>query len=291
MAQRRRFGPFGQKPVDVATVTAESSDGFWASAFDQGRGPVTVIIVGGGLDDGRGYARLASRLSNRYRVLRILRRQYRADAGPWRPVDIEDEVADVVALARTVTTPCYLFGHSSGAVVALEAAVAAPDRFGALAVFEPAIDLDDLPLGRRESTLAARRAVDAGRAGQALEIFLRDMVGMPPLVAKLSRVLWLSPRFRSQLIPGQIADQEAVEHLGDRLTAYAGITQHVLVVVGTKSPEHLPRRAELLQDKLRSSELRRMDGASHGAPVSKASEFGQLLIADIDTQMGEARHV
>jgi pimeloyl-ACP methyl ester carboxylesterase len=157
-------------------------------------------------------------------------------------------------------------------------------------VFEPRSTLADLPLGRRESTVSTRGALDAGRAGQALEIS-GDKVGMPPLVAKLSRVLSLSPRFRSQLIPGQIADQEAVERLGDRLTAYGGITQHVLVAVGTKSPEHLPRRAEVLRDKLRSSEFRRMEGASHGAPVNKAAEFGQLLIADIDTQLGEARHV
>ena len=290
MGQRRRFGPFGRTTVDVPRVTAESPDGFVSSAYDQGRGPVTVIIVGGGLDDGRGYARLAGRLSSRYRVLRVIRRQYRADAGRWRPVDVADEASDVVALARTVSPPCYLFGHSSGAVVALEAALAASELFGALAVFEPAIDLVELPLGRRESTVAARRAVDAGRAGQALEIFLRDMVGMPPLVAKLSRILALSPRFRSQLIPGQIADQEAVERLGDRLTAYAGITQHVLVVVGTTSPEHLPRRAELLQDKIRSSDFRRMEGAGHGAPVNQAAEFSQLLITDIEDQLGEARH-
>ena len=290
MGQRRRFGPIGRTAVDVPTVTAESRDGFVTSAYDQGSGPATVIIVGGGLDDGRGYGRLADQLSNRYRVLRVIRRQYRADAEPWRPVDIEDEASDVVALARTVNTPCYLFGHSSGAVVALEAALAAPDRFGALAVFEPAIDLVELPLGRRESTVAARRAVDAGHAGQALEIFLRDMVGMPRSVAKLSRVLAFSPRYRSQLIPGQIADQEAVERLGDRLTAYAGITSHVLVIVGTKSPAHLPRRAEVLQDRLRSSDLRRMDGASHGAPVSKAVEVSELLIADIEDRLGEARH-
>jgi pimeloyl-ACP methyl ester carboxylesterase len=284
MVQWRR-DPARRATAQPATVTADSSDGYSTSAYEEGSGPVTVIIVSGGLDDGRSYARLAGQLASRNRVLRVLRRQYRADAVQWRPIDISDEVSDVVALARMAGRPCYLFGHSSGGVVALEAALAAPDGFDALAVFEPALDLAELPLGDPQSTVAARRAVAAGHAGRALEIFLRDMVGMPPPAAKIARLLSLSRRFRIQLIPGQIADQEALERLGDRLAAYAGITQHVLVVAGTKSPDHLRRRAELLQRTLPSSDLKRMVGAGHGGPVSKAAELGQLLLADIDAHV------
>jgi pimeloyl-ACP methyl ester carboxylesterase len=133
--------------------------------------------------------------------------------------------------------------------------------------------------------VAARQAVDAGHAGRALEIFLREIVGMPRLAAKLARPLSLSRLFRAQLIPGQIADQEALEQLGDRLAAYARITQHVLVVAGTKSPDHLRRRAELLQRTLPSSDLKRMVGAGHGGPVSKAAELGQLLLEDLDAHV------
>ena len=103
------------------------------------------------------------------------------------------------------------------------------------------------------ATLAARRAVDGGRPGRALEIFLRDIVGTPPSTAAMARVLALSPRFRQHLMPGQIADQEALERLGDRLTAYAGINQPVLVVAGSASPEHLPRRGEILPPVLPSN--------------------------------------
>ncbi len=74
-----------------------SDDGCPISAYDEGSGPVTVIIVHGGLDDGRGYVRLAGQLTNTHRVLRLVRRQYRTDAEQWRPVDMTDEAADVVA--------------------------------------------------------------------------------------------------------------------------------------------------------------------------------------------------
>ena len=229
-----------------------------------------MIISGGGLDDGRGYAGLAAQLASTHRVLRLTRRQYRTDLAKWRPVDIADEAADVVALARAVGGTCYLFGHSAGGVVALEAALAVPGCFDALAVFEPAVDLVELPLGRPSATLAARQAVDAGHAGRALEIFLRDMVKVPPPAAKVARLLALSPRFRTKLIPGQIGGEEALERLGDRLAAYSGIRQHVLLVAGTRSPEHLRRRAELVQRALPFSDIRRMEGAGHSGPVRKA---------------------
>lgn len=265
----------------AVTELARSPDGCPVSAYDEGSGPISVIVSGGGLDDGRGYARLARQLTDAHRVLRLTRREYRADAAQWRPVEIADEAADLVALATTVGRPCYLFGHSAGGVVALEAVVAAPELFDAVAVFEPAAELVALPLGDPGSTRAARLALDQGHAGRALEIFLRDTVGAPAPAAKVAKVLALLPLFRDRFIPGQIGDQEALERLGDRLDAYRRIQQHVLCLAGTKSPEHLRRRTELLQAALPSSDLVRLPGAGHSGPVRKAKDVGQQLLADI----------
>jgi pimeloyl-ACP methyl ester carboxylesterase len=281
MVHRRRRTALSSQHEGAQQLLAESADGCPVSAYDEGRGPVTVIISGGGLDDGRGYARLAAQLKDANRVLRLIRRQYRTDNDRWQPVNIADEAADVVALAQTVGRPCYLFGHSAGGVGALEAALAAPEYFDALAVYEPAVDLAALPLGNPASTRAARQAINDGHPGRALEIFLRDMVGAPPPAAKLGKVLGLFPRFRSQLIPGQIGDQEALERLGDRLEAYRGIEQHVLLVGGAKSPEHFSRRIDLLQRELPSSDLHRMEGAGHTGPVRRARDLANLLLADI----------
>ncbi|MFK5636149.1 alpha/beta fold hydrolase [Ornithinimicrobium sp. LYQ103] len=254
-------------------------------AFDEGSGPVTVIVSGGGLDDGRGYAGLAAQLRSTCRVLRLTRRRYRTDVGRSRAVEVKDEALDVVALAREAGRPCYLFGHSAGGVVALEAVLAAPECFDALAVYEPALDLTELPLGPPSSTLAARRAIDAGHPGQALEIFLRDIAGAPAPAAKVARLLALSPRFRRTLIPGQIGDAEALEQLGDRLDQYRGIAQHVLLVGGAKSPAHFGRRLEALDRVLPCSDLRVLGGAGHTGPVRRASHLAQLLTADIATHV------
>jgi pimeloyl-ACP methyl ester carboxylesterase len=285
MARRRRPTALRSAGGAAKQLNATSADGCPITAYEEGGGPVTVIVAGGGLDDGRGYARLAARLKSTNRVVRLTRRGYRTDVARWRPVEVKDEAADVVALARAVGRPCYVFGHSAGGVEALEAALAAPECFDALAVFEPAIDAAELPLGDPGATLAARRALDERRPARALEIFLRDMVGVPPPAAKLARLLALAPRFRSQLIPGQIGDAEALERLGDRLAAYRGVGHHVLLVGGTKSPGHFGRRIELLHRVLPSSDIRWMEGAGHTGPVRKAGDLAALLLADIATHV------
>src|SRR4051794_6743837 len=195
MARRRRSIARGSAGGAAKQLTATSADGCPITAYEEGSGPVTVIIAGGGLDDGRGYARLAARLKSTNRVVRLTRRGYRTDVARWRPVEVKDETADVVALARAVGRPCYVVGHSAGGVEALEAALAAPECFDAIAVFEPAVDAAELPLGDPSSIVAARRALHERRPGRALEIFLGDMVGVPPPAAKLAGLLALAPRF------------------------------------------------------------------------------------------------
>ena len=213
-------------------------------------------------------------------MLRLIRRQYRTDLAAWQPVNVTDEAADVVALARTAGRPCYLFGHSSGGVIALEAALIAPESFAALAVFEPPIGETQLP--PVTATHAARQAIDAGRPGRAIEIFARDLVKVPPPAARFARLLALSPRFRNELIPGMVSDQEALDRLGGRLAAYGTIRQHVLLVTGAKSPEHLRRRTEQLHSVLPFSDILRMDNAGHAGPITSTRDFAQLLAADIE---------
>lgn len=266
-------------------LTLESPDGAAVSAYDEGSGPVGVVIVGGGLDDGRAFAKVSRRLAARHRVLRLIRRQYRCDAATMRPIGIQDEAADVITLATMLGRPCYLVGHSSGGVVALEATIAAPDCFDALAVFEAPVSSPDLPLGSVATTRAARHALDVGHPAKALTIFLRDVVHVSPVLATLSGLAALSPRYRSQLIPGQIADYEALRRLGDRVPEYAAIAQHVLLLTGGKSPEHLKRRSQLLERVLASRDAVQMDDAGHGAPMSKPEDVARLLLADIDARI------
>jgi pimeloyl-ACP methyl ester carboxylesterase len=110
----------------LADIT--SADGTRVLAVDEGRGPV-ILVVHGGSSDESAWAKVAARLSSRFRVVRVRRRQYRLDIDTGRPASIAEEASDVVAVAAALAEPMVLVGHSSGAVVALEALVASPSTF------------------------------------------------------------------------------------------------------------------------------------------------------------------
>jgi alpha-beta hydrolase superfamily lysophospholipase len=56
---------------------------------------------------------------------------------------MENEVNDVLAVAATAGEPVVLAGHSSGAVVALEAALASPAQVAGMVLYEPPVAVTD----------------------------------------------------------------------------------------------------------------------------------------------------
>lgn len=95
------------------------------TVVEQGAGP-TVLIVHGGSGDVTAWAQVAARLADGFRVLRYTRPLYRLDPPPTGARAVTTEVGDLLAVAHAAAAPVVLVGHSSGAVVALEAALAEP---------------------------------------------------------------------------------------------------------------------------------------------------------------------
>ncbi|WP_206185115.1 alpha/beta fold hydrolase, partial [Thermoactinospora rubra] len=144
-------------------------------------------------------AEVAQLLGEEFRVYAYDRRG-RGDSGDTAPYAVQREVEDLAALIAHAGAPAMVFGWSSGAVLALEAA-AAGLPITHLALFEPPCVIDDtrppLPadyVRRLEARLAE------GRPGEAAELFLTAAVGLPAdLVAGIRQ----SPAW---------ADLEAIAH-------------------------------------------------------------------------------
>src|SRR5512147_2883409 len=123
-----------------AIQTVTSNDGTRIAAEVTGTGPVVVLLPGGSVDRGAN-AGLAAVLASDFTVWNVDRRG-RGDSGDTLPYAVEREIEDVQALITAAGETAALYGHSSGAVLALRAAAALPSAINKLALYEPPFLID-----------------------------------------------------------------------------------------------------------------------------------------------------
>jgi len=138
------------------------ADGSQFEVIEEGDG-FPILIVHGGSSTSSSWTQVAGQLARRFHLLRFDRRPYRSQdrAGPAATMDGE---VDVLAVAAHLGRPLLIAGHSSGAVVALEAALAAGPRVAGMALNEPPVAVAR-PLGGN-ALGRSRAALDAGDPGR-----------------------------------------------------------------------------------------------------------------------------
>ncbi|XVU24451.1 alpha/beta fold hydrolase [Actinoplanes sp. CA-054009] len=227
---------------------------------DEGRGR-PILVLHGGMGDLGSWAGVTDRLRDRFRTVRLHRRQYRLDVP--RRVSIADEVAEVRAAAAELDRP-VLVGHSSGAVVALEALVADPGLYSAAVLYEPPLVIDE-PLSGGHGP-RARAALAEGRPGTAFAIFLREVARMrSPMIGVARFAMNRRAAEIGPLVERQWDDNDAIDALGRRLEAYGGIGVPVLLLAGGRSPRHLIERLDALERALPNATRTTMRGQGHTA--------------------------
>jgi len=163
----------------VKTVT--SKDGT-TIAFDQwGEGP-TVILVDGALQYrafDQGMVPLAELLAPHFTVIHYDRRG-RGDSTDTQPYALEREIEDIEALIDEAGGSASLYGISSGAALAMEAAIEVGDKVSKLAMYEaPYNDDEAAQQAWRKYVKELRELLDAGRKGDAVGLFMM-LVGASP---------------------------------------------------------------------------------------------------------------
>jgi pimeloyl-ACP methyl ester carboxylesterase len=157
---------------------AISADGTPIAYRRRGSGP-TVILVGGGLDDGAENEPLAVALAEHYTVVNYARRG-RGDSGDTPPYAVQREVEDIAAL---ITGSASLYGVSTGGALALRA-TAAGLPVDKVAVYEVPYAVADLGWPAYVEQLTALLAEN--RRGDALELFMQ-LAGSPPEQIRAAR--------------------------------------------------------------------------------------------------------
>jgi pimeloyl-ACP methyl ester carboxylesterase len=149
-------------------------------AFDRtGEGPL-VVVVGPAFSHRRypDLMRLAELLGKRFAVVNYDRRG-RGDSGDTKPYAVGREVEDLEAVVEAAGGSAHVMGLSSGANLALEAA-AEGLHVEKLALWEPPYALGGKPLPPEELAKMYEGMVAAGRPGDVVEFFMREVVGVPP---------------------------------------------------------------------------------------------------------------
>ena len=243
-------------------------------AFDQsGQGPA-IILVAGATATRLAEASLAAALAPHFTVFAYDRRG-RGESGDTAPYAVEREVEDIDALINEAGGSAFVFGHSSGAVLALEAARLLPTRITKLAVYEPPFIIDDSrPPVPQDYVEHLNELIAAGRRGEAVEYFMTDAILVPAeMIAQMRQSpMWPGLEEVAPTIPydGAIMG-DTMSGNPSTLRKWAAVTVPTLVMDGTvffgreESHEFLRHGAQELANILPDAQRRTLEGQDHGA--------------------------
>ena len=230
-------------------------------AFDRSGDGAPVILVFGAFNDRAAGAPLAASLASRFTVLNYDRRG-RGESGDTAPYAVEREIEDLDALIATAGGSACVFGHSSGAVLALQAA-ARGLAITKLALYEPPFVVDD-ERPRPPADLAAQVAalVASGRRGDAVELFQTKGVGIPTeVVAQLRRApFWPALEAIAHTL---VYDALLTGDLSVPTGLAASITVPTLALGGGASPAWMRHGVQALADALPAARHRTLEGQTH----------------------------
>jgi len=247
--------------------TVTSSDGT-TIAFDRlGDGPPVVLVCGASTDRSAN-APLAELLAEQFTVLNYDRRS-RGDSGDAVPYAVEREVEDLGAVIAAAGGSAFVYGTSSGGVLALQAA-ASGLAIGKLALWEPPFVLDESHRPPMDGVERFNEMVSAGRRGEAVEYFMTKVVGLPPeFVAQTKN----APFWQAQEALAHTLSYDATI-MGDHslpVRLAASVSTQTVVMAGGQSPPFMRESARALADAMPYGQYRTLEGQVHNvAPEALA---------------------
>jgi pimeloyl-ACP methyl ester carboxylesterase len=235
-------------------------------AFDRlGRGS-PVVVVSGIFCDRQTTRDLAEQLAQQFSVINYDRRG-RGDSGDTAPYAVEREVEDLDALIAEAGGTASVYGHSSGAGLALNAA-ASGLPITRLVLHEPPYgpDDDESRRGARELAETIRVAIAEDRRADAITLFLTAS-GMP---REMAEGMSSDPKMQA-VAPTMPYDFEVMGDVNSGGTIPEGLVRAIgvptLVIAGGASPDFFRDTAARIADMLPNGTYTVLEGQDHAAPA------------------------
>jgi pimeloyl-ACP methyl ester carboxylesterase len=246
--------------------TVTSADGTPIAYEHSGTGP-SLVACTGAFCDRMSSAPLAEHLRDRFTVYRFDRRG-RGDSGDSPPWSVAREIEDLAAVSAATGETPFVYGHSSGAALALEAA-AAGVAMRALAVYEPPFVPGVGTASETADTMAALCA--AGRPEEAALLFLRNTGMGDAQLAQMRGAPWWP---RMVALAPQLPYDVRLGNRGvvpvDRL---ARIGCPVLALAGALSPAWATDGMTAITAAVPDGRARRVEGQAHGVDQAVMAEL------------------
>jgi pimeloyl-ACP methyl ester carboxylesterase len=253
-----------------------SADGTEIAYEKAGSGPPLILVDGALGYRALGFsAKLATELADRFTVYTYDRRG-RGDSTDTAPYAVQREVEDVEALIAAAGGSAHVYGISSGAALALEAANRGlpVDR---LALYEIPFVLDEsrepMDPQYRENL---DRALSDGDRGEAVKLFMR-LVGVPGPFVFVMRFMpaWSKLKASAHTLPydqAVLGDTGSGKPLPAERTA--GVKVPTLAIGGGKSPEWMRNAMVAVADAIPTAEYRTLEDQMHNV---KAKALAPVL--------------
>ena len=245
--------------------TVRSADGTPIAFERSGEGP-PVVLIGGAFSSRAGAIGLALVLAPHFTAVTYDRRG-RGDSGDSDHHAVEREIEDLTAVIESAGGRADVFGHSSGAILALEAARAgAPiDR---LVAYEPPYIPEGYPRPGADLAVRLRVLVAEERRDEAVALFQTEAIGIPAAAVEAFR--------RTEVWPGLVALAHTLPYdvditgPGNLLPAdrLARIAVPTLVIVGTSSLPWMLRGTRAVAAAIPGAHHLELAGEDHGTPHS-----------------------
>ncbi|MEJ7632176.1 MAG: alpha/beta hydrolase [Rubrobacteraceae bacterium] len=234
-------------------------------AFERSGASQPIIVVGGATCDRAMTCPLAEQLARHFAVINYDRRG-RGDSGDTAPYTVEREIEDLEALITEAGGSAFVYGHSSGAGLALHAA-ARGLPITRLVLHEPPY----VPDGEEEQRISREYAeklktiLSEGRRGDAVELFFTT-VGMPREMVGEMRP---TPRWAEleAIAPTLAYDSEVMGDISRGGTVpfdlAGGVTVPALVLCGGASPAWMIDIGRQVADALPNGRHSVIEGQEH----------------------------
>lgn len=240
--------------------------GIWSSVTGPEDGP-TVVLVHGSMDRSTGLSRLARRVDEDHRVLRLDRRGYGRSSEHTGPFTVADHVADLLTVIddRLDGRPLHLFGHSFGGNVALAASTHLGDRVRSVTIYESPLSWMEWWPGGSAKAFAESEPADAAEA------FMRRLIG-DERWERLPERTRAERRSEGPVLVGELTDLR--RHAPWRAE---DILAPVVAMAGSRGADHHRRAATFLAEVLPRCRSVEIEGARHFGPNTHPDEVAVVL--------------